>query len=104
MASNKVTTNVTPEVIKAWKTEHGAIYSFKTTDNKIAYFREPDLVTLDAAGSMAATNPLRSNEVIAKYCFLGGDEEIITEKKYLLGLYDHLKKLINKVEGEFSEL
>lgn len=100
----KIITDVTPEVIKAWKQEYGTILKYKTVDEKVGYFREPDISTLDASAAMAATNPIRSNEIIAKYCFIGGDESIITEKKYLLGLMDKLKKLINKVEGEFLEL
>lgn len=99
----KSKSEVTPEVIKSWKSEYGKVMKYEA-EGKVAYFREPDIKTLDASAAMATTNPIRSNEIMAKACFLGGDEDIITEQKYFLGFMDHLKKLINKVEGEFSEL
>jgi hypothetical protein len=95
---------ITDEIISKWKSEHAKVVRYKTEDGKTAYFKNPDLTTVDAASALANSNPMKSNLLLAKACFLGGDQEIITEDKYLFGLGNHLKALIVKVEGELSEL
>jgi hypothetical protein len=100
----KAITNVTSEVIKNWKEQYDKVLKYETKDGRVAYFKEPDISTLDASAALAQTNPVKSNVVIAKDCFIGGDESVINDKKCLLGLMDKLKSLIVKVEGEFSEL
>lgn len=90
--------------IKLWKDKYGSILKYQSTDGKVAYFREPDISTLDASAAIASTSPVKSNQVILKACFIGGDEAVITERKYLMGLMPHMQRLVSKVEGEFSEL
>lgn len=105
MTTNKKPTaaEVTSETIQQWKNQYGRIVKY-TAEEKVAYFKEPDLTVMDASAAIGATNPIKSNLLIAKACFLGGDEVIITDQKYFLGLSNHLRSLITKVEGELSEL
>lgn len=97
-------TEVTPDLIEQWKKQFSKVVKYSTEDGKVAYFKNPDLTTIDAAASMVQSNPIKSNILIARNCFLGGDEEIITEEKYIFGLGNHLRELVVKVEGELSEL
>lgn len=94
---------ITKEVIDGWKNQYEKVVKYATEDGKVAYFRNPDLKTADAAAAIASTSPIKSM-IIAKNCFLGGDEEVITDEKYIFGLGNHLRALIVKVEGELSEL
>jgi hypothetical protein len=95
---------VTSDVIEGWKREFDKVVKFTTEDGKVGFFRNPDLQAVDASASIAATNPVKSNQLLAKACFLGGDEEITTESKYILGLGRHLQSLVVRVEGELSTL
>lgn len=95
---------ITPEIIEGWKKQYEKVVRYTTEDGKVAYFKNPDLKTCDAAASIASSNPIKSNVLIAKNCFLGGDEDIVNSEKYIFGLGNHLKNLIVKVEGELSEL
>lgn len=104
MARKPTAAEVTTEIIAGWKKAHAKIVQYKTEDGKIAFFKNPDLTTVDAASAVAASNPMKSNVILAKACFLGGDEEVVTEDKYIFGLGNHLRQLIVKVEGELSEL
>lgn len=98
------TSEINQDVIDKWKSEHGKIMKWSTEDGKVAYFKSPDIAALDASASLGSTNPIKSNNMLAKACFLGGDEEVVTETKYITGINKHLAQLIEKVEGEFSQL
>jgi hypothetical protein len=96
---------VTPEVIKEWKEKHGKVTKYATVDGKIVYFRSPSRA--EVAATQAAnqdSDGITSNEVLAKATALGGDLEILTQDKYLMGLGKHLKKIFETVEGEATEL
>lgn len=95
---------VTAETIKAWKEQYPKVVRYKAEDGKEAYFRSPDLTMMDAAAVLGKTNPFKSNLMIAKACFLGGDEEVINDEKYFFGLNKHIALLVASVEGELSEL
>lgn len=97
------TSEVTKEVIQGWKEKHPSIYCYKSSDGKVLYLRTPTRNEIEAAQALSKS-PVKSNEVLAKACALGGDEEILTEDKYFFGLSAHLAKIIVSVEGELTEL
>lgn len=105
MSEKKPTaTEVTQAVIDGWKEKHGKVTRYKAHD-KVAYFRTPTRKEAEAASVLAQDKkPVQSNEMLAKACFLGGDEEIIKEDKYFFGLSTHLQNLIDTVAGELTEL
>lgn len=87
------------------KAKHGKVFKYTTTDKlKTGLFKQPDLTTLDASMAIKTTNPIKSDQIIANNTFLGGDEELITEQKYILGMRLFLGNLIELVAGEFTEL
>lgn len=93
---------VTKENIEAWKKKHGAIFKYTTDDGKEAYFRKPDRKIAGYAGTIS--DPVASNEALAKNCFLGGDHEVISDDEYFFGLSQHLKGLVKVKMGELKEL
>lgn len=97
--------DVTPELIQQWKDKYGKVTQYKTSDGKVVFFRSPSRAEI-AATQAANTDSdgITSNEVLAKATALGGDVEILTQDKYLLGLGKHLKKIFETVEGESTEL
>jgi len=105
MTSKPTAAQVTPEVINDWKSNYGKVTQYKTNDGKVVYFRSP--TRAEIAATQAAnqdSDGITSNEVLAKATALGGDLDILTQDKYLLGLGKHLKKIFETVEGEAIEL
>jgi hypothetical protein len=96
--------DVTPALITQWKQEHGKVFEYKSTDGKVGYFKMPDRQLMDASSAMANAHPVFSNEMLAKGCFLAGDEELISKNEYFFGLSQWLKKLLSIKEGELKEL
>ena len=106
MTKQKLTaTEVNEAIIAAWKEQYGKVTKYTTEDGKVVYFRSPNRKEVAAAQAAAnESDGVTSNEVLAKAISLGGDVEILTQDKYLFGLGEHLKKVIEKVEGELVEL
>lgn len=104
--NNKPTKDqVTPEVIEQWKQQHGRVTKYTTSDGKEVYFRTPTRAEVSASAALTKEKDgLSANEFLASACSLGGDIEIVKEDKYLFGLGKHLEKIIEKVEGELTEL
>lgn len=96
---------VDDKMVKSWKDKYDGVFAYATKDgSKKAWFRNPDRSEIAASQAMATKSGMDSNEVLAKACFLAGDEEVCSEDKYLYGLSAHLDKVIIKVEGELIEL
>lgn len=96
---------VTPELIDQWKKQHGKVTKYTTTDGKEVYFRTPTRAEVSASAALTKDKDgITSNEFLANTCSLGGDVEIIKQDKYLFGLGKHLEKIVEKVEGELTEL
>jgi hypothetical protein len=98
------TTIVSDQQIADWKKQYGTIYRFTADDGKVGYFKKPDRKVMDAVASKATTNPVLSNEILAKSSFIGGDNELITNDANFFGLSQQLKGLLKVVEGELVEL
>ncbi len=96
---------VTQAVIDEWKQKHEGVFSFTANDDSSfkAFFRSPTRKEIEAATAVK-NNPMESNLVLAKACFLAGDEEVLTINKYFLGLSEKLSVIIKKIEGELEEL
>ncbi len=105
MTTKPTKEQITQETIDGWKAKHGKITKYKTADGKEVYFRTPTRAEISAAESARLeSDGITSNEVLCKAMSLGGDVEILTQNKYLLGLGKHIQKMIEKVEGETEEL
>lgn len=108
-----------------WKKEHGEVYECVVGDKvekeetnqdgekvkklewaetaKRCYLRKPTRQELGYAMTMTS-NPLKSDEILLKNCWLGGDMEIQTDDEYFLGARLYLGNLVNKKEAELKKL
>jgi hypothetical protein len=95
---------ITKAQIEIWKKEHAAVFRYKTTDGKEGYFKNVTLQMMDAARSQARVDQSAFKIFLLKNTFLAGDNEILADEKYLLGLFDWLDLQLIKVEGTMEEL
>lgn len=93
---------VTDEMVAAWKEKYGKVFYYEATDGKKAWFRRPDRKI--AGLSSTAPDAVAGNDILARNCFLGGDECIINEDEYFFGLSSHLPKFLSATLGECKEL
>jgi hypothetical protein len=96
---------VTKAIIDGWKEKYEGVFSFTAKDDSgfKAFFCSPDRKQIEAAQAVG-NKPLDSNLILAKACFLAGDEEVYKVQKYFIGLSEQLSKIIVKVEGELEVL
>ncbi|PZP38395.1 MAG: hypothetical protein DI598_20880, partial [Pseudopedobacter saltans] len=80
-------------------------FSYKVKDGRTAYFRNPTIVELEAhiaVGDSGKT--IQANKVLAQSVFLGGDKSITEEEATILGLGKIMTQIVDRVEGELTEL
>lgn len=94
--------DVTTEDVRKWKAQFGSVFKYETEDGKVAYFRTPDRKILGL--STSAPDTVAGNEMVAKNCFLAGDDAIITEDKYFFGLQKKMAQLVKVASGNLEEL
>lgn len=95
--------DVTQEMIDAWKKQYGDIFRVKVED-KTCYLKVPTRKTLSYATQASKTNPLKFNEIIIDGCWLGGDEDFKTNDSYFLALSSKLDEIIEVKEVELEKL
>ena len=88
----------TPEQIAEWKAQHGEFFGI-TVEDKICYLKKPDRKTLSFASQVGA-DPMKFNEVILKNCWLGGDEEIMTDDSLFLAVSSKLDQVVEFKKAE----
>ncbi|MEN9458946.1 MAG: hypothetical protein RL135_1540 [Bacteroidota bacterium] len=93
---------VTPEMIESWKQQYGGVFRYTTEDGKIAYFKTPDRKILGM--STSAPDVVAGNEIVARNCFLAGDECVINEDQYFFGLQNQLSTFLKQTTGKSEEL
>lgn len=94
--------DVTPAMIAEWKAKHGSIFKYEV-DDKVAYFKSPDRKIIGA--STTAPDNIAGNEMIARNCFLAGDEIILTDDEYFFGFSKELlPKMVKSKVGKSTEL
>ena len=100
--------NVTKEQIDTWKRDHGSVFRYTATkegcEAKVGYFKKISPQTMDAYEAMLKRSKLMADDVVIENCWLGGDEDIVKNDDYRMGLRDWLGYLLVKVEGEMAEL
>lgn len=90
--------------IENWKKEHGKVFGYISEDGKIGVFRTPDLTILDLCQAIAKGSSVRYDCAMIENCWLGGDECLKSETKYVLGIKNWLADLIEVITGEMGEL
>ena len=93
--------NPTADDIAAWKTKHGDIFAV-TIDSKTAYLKKPSRKAIGF--SMSAKDPIKAKEILLKEMWVGGDETMLVEDSYFLGLAGKVDELIEIKEAEVVKL
>ncbi|MBY0486170.1 MAG: hypothetical protein K2P85_03110 [Flavobacteriaceae bacterium] len=88
----------TPEQLAAWKTQYGEFFGIVIED-KVCYLKKPDRKALSFA-SQVGSDPMKFNEVILKNCWIGGDEEILTDDSLFLAASSKLDQVIEFKKAE----
>lgn len=88
----------TPEQLAAWKTQYGEFFGIVIED-KVCYLKKPDRKALSFA-SQVGSDPMKFNEVILKNCWIGGDEEILTNDSLFLAASSKLDQVIEFKKAE----
>lgn len=99
MEETKTSPNeATPEQIEKWKLAVGDVFAIKV-DGKICYLKRPDRKTLSFA-SQVGNDPLKFNEVILKNCWLGGDEEMMSDDSLFLAVCTQIDQVTEFKKAE----
>ena len=94
---------ITSTQIDAWKKQHGDIYMISVED-KAAYFRSPDRNTMSYMMSQGQSNPMSAIEILAKNCFVGGDQVLLEDNQYFFAVVQQLDKLMRAKEASLKKL
>lgn len=94
----------TKEQIEQYKKQYGSIFKYTSDDGKQCLLKSPDLVTLDACRTISEGSSIKFDKALVDNCWIDGDQEMKTEDKYLMGLFDWLGAIITKVDGQLDEL
>ena len=90
---------LTKEQVETLKKKHGEVFEIEVED-KVCYLKKPTRKVL----SLAATDPMKYNEVILANCWVDGDEEIKTDDAYFLGVSGVLAELIEVKKASLKKL
>lgn len=88
----------TQEQLDAWKVQYGEFFGI-VIENKVCYLRKPDRKVLSFA-SQVGSDPMKFNEVILKNCWIGGDEEVLTDDSLFLAASSKLDQVIEFKKAE----
>ncbi|MCY4418878.1 MAG: hypothetical protein OXB93_03415 [Cytophagales bacterium] len=98
----KDTTSSISDKIAVWKKQHGTVYEI-SVEGKKGFFKAPDRAILGYAMSNQAQDPLSYHEIIARNCWLGGDELLLSEDKLFLSLCTRLGELVEIKEAALKK-
>lgn len=68
--------------------------AIEVTEKKVAYLKTPSRKVIGAANAMAGKDTIKLSEIILKNCWLGGDEEIMTDDQYFLAAHSVLGNIV----------
>ncbi len=94
---------VSKEQIEQWKKQYGNVYRVEV-EGKVAYLKSPTRSQISYATVLASTDPVGSNEVLLRECWLGGDMEIQTEDRLFYGVSAQLPSIINTAVAKLEKL
>ncbi len=87
------------------KSKHGnlVLITVKNDDESVDHywFKQPDMITMEAAGSMIERNPVKANTIVIQNCLVKGDKKkAISDVSTYVTLAPHIEKLINQKDSE----
>lgn len=98
---------VSEEQIIQWKHRHGKVIRIDVTDGgdlHVGYFKRPDINTLRAVTKVAKTDDITAAENLAKSCWLGGSEAMLTDGVLFNEMQQQLAKMLQSCQGSLKNL
>lgn len=83
--------------IEQWKQRYRRVVRIDVVDGEelhIGYFRRPTMETMKAVTALAKKDELESVQVLAKNCWLGGSESLLTDAVLFVALGKELGTLM----------
>lgn len=93
----------TKERIAELKAEHGDVWLL-TVEDKAGIFKTPTRKAMSYSMTVAAKDPLASNEILLKDAFIEGDKELIENDAYFLGAQNQIAGLLKAKEAKLEKL
>ena len=81
---------VTPEIIEGWKKKYGDVFCVEAEGRK-GYLRR-------------GVDGLKVKEILLRNCWLGGDNALLDEDRYFLGILPHADAIIEIVESDLKKV
>lgn len=98
----------TQEEINRLKAQYGRIYAIELTDyegqERVAYFRHPDLSTMSAMSKMGKTDEVRAGQILIENTFVGGDATVKTDTALFLGAMGELSKIVTASKAKLKNV
>jgi hypothetical protein len=94
------TSEVTPEILQEWLDKYGTVHEI-TVDDKKAFLRKFDRMSLSLALQYSATDPIKMAETLAVNCWLAGDEEIYKDTDYIIAFGNELAVIVNGRKSDY---
>ena len=98
---------VTEAQIEAWKGKYRKVVRIDVVDGEelhIGYFRRPAIDTLKAVGAISKKDEMEAALVLAKNCWLGGSEALLTDGVLFTGTAKELGALMNATQSSLKNL
>jgi hypothetical protein len=90
--------------IAQYKKAYDKVFKYTTKDGKTCLLRNPDLKIIDACRTTSGGSSVKFDMALVDNCWLEGDIELKTVDKYRMGLFDWLRGIVFKVDGQLEEL
>ncbi len=94
---------VTPEIIEGWKKKYGDVFCVEAEGRK-GYLRRPDRRIIASANVLGGVDGLKVKEILLRNCWLGGDNALLDEDRYFLGILPHADAIIEIVESDLKKV
>jgi hypothetical protein len=92
----------TPEQLAAWKTKHGATFTFKTDKGEVV-LAKPDRLTLKLILNKLKTDSLAAAETLIKSCWLHGDELLKEDDGFILSVFNKFDEIVGIVSYDMKK-
>lgn len=100
--------SLTQEEINRLKAQYGRIYAIELTDyegqERVAYFRHPDLSPMSAMSKMGKTDEVRAGQILIENTFVGGDATVKTDTALFLGAMGELSKIVTASKAKLKNV
>ena len=107
------TAEITPEIIEGWKKKYGDVFCVEAEGRK-GYLRRPGGGNAPAprptrriiasANVLGGVDGLKIKEILLRNCWLGGDNALLDEDRYFLGILPHADAIIEIVESDLKKV